>query len=463
MKIAFILLICLSFFGCSKEQKTETVPQNNEVQESMSIEQPMGIEEITQIEEEPHQTEENKLASEAFEKYRLVVSIEGERRSSALFVEFLDENTYCFCSPFGGYLWSDLAYTASEDTLSFSKFSYKNPFNIDELNELFSVDDGNQFVDFVYDENFCTFDYKGGYRNGKVLLTDGQTKTPDGTVCYIGDIQVVKKSGHLVPIENLKLREEPSANAQTGSINYAYELWGMRAEEYRHSNGFNENYILAAEDFYDEKNELSILLAGMIKNFDAVTVEQDTIDGITAPWYRICVDSEEMSISYWIFGGYIKEIDNPQTKEYEQLLFDAAVQNGLLVPRAVIEKEQEKLLNQATIIHNVGQALYLKRGEIQRNADATKEKPGYYTIYYFHENSYYSTVVEFVNNDLLQDSQIKIGMAKQDILDLWGEPHEEINSTLEYNSHELSEGFGYEITVTLKNDRVTKIVCYMEK
>ena len=123
MKIAFILLICLSFFGCSKEQKTETVPQNNEVQESMSIEQPMGIEEITQIEEEPHQTEENKLASEAFEKYRLVVSIEGERRSSALFVEFLDENTYCFCSPFGGYLWSDLAYTASEDTLSFSKFS----------------------------------------------------------------------------------------------------------------------------------------------------------------------------------------------------------------------------------------------------------------------------------------------------------------------------------------------------
>ena len=63
-----------------------------------------------------------------------------------------------------------------------------------------------------------------------------------------------------------------------------------------------------------------------------------------------------------------------------------------------------KIAYQAKIIHNVGQALYLKSGETQRNADATKEKPGYYTIYYFHENSYYSTVVEFVNNDLLQDS-----------------------------------------------------------
>ena len=327
MKITFILLICLSFFGCSKEQETETLPQNNEVQESISIESPQ------KIEEKPHKIEETKLQNESFEKYRLVVSIEGEKRSSALFVEFLDENTYCFCSPFGGYLWSDLAYKATENTLSFSKFSYKNPFNIDELNDLFSVDNEHQFVDFIYDENFCTFDYKGGYRNGKVLLTDGRTKTPEGTICHIGDTQVVKKSGYLVPIENLKLRKEPSSNAQTGSINYAYELWGMRAEEYRYSNGFNENYILANEDFYDEKNKLSILLAGMIKEFDAITIEQDTIDGITAPWYRICIDSEEMSINYWIFGGYIKEIDNPQTKDYEQLLFDSAVQNGLLVPR----------------------------------------------------------------------------------------------------------------------------------
>ena len=445
------------FFSCSKNQKTEILDQKDKTQNAIAIDV------FSEVAETNNNTTEKDFESESFEKYQLTVSIEGETRSSTLFIEFLNKNTYCFCSPFGGYLWPKLEYTLNGNTLSLSKFSYENPFNIDELNEIFSVDTQNQFVDFIYDENFCTFDYKGGYRNGKIMLTDGQTKTPDGTVCYIGDTKVVKKSGYLVPVDNLKIRKEPTIHAQTGTINYNYELLWKREEKYQNSNSFNEQYVIANEDFYDKKNTLPFLLAGLIKKFDAVTVEKDTIDEITAPWYRISIEDEATSLSYWIFGGYIKEIDNPQTKEYEQLLFDAAVQNGLLVPRAVIEKEQEKLLNQATIIHNVGQALYLKRGEIQRNADATKEKPGYYTIYYFHENSYYSTVVEFVNNDLLQDSQIKIGMAKQDILDLWGEPHEEINSTLEYNSHELSEGFGYEITVTLKNDRVTKIVCYMEK
>ena len=57
----------------------------------------------------------------------------------------------------------------TENTISLSKFSNEKPFNIEELNNLFSASGENKFIDFVYDEDFCTFDFKGGYRNGKIL------------------------------------------------------------------------------------------------------------------------------------------------------------------------------------------------------------------------------------------------------------------------------------------------------
>lgn len=457
MKVAFILLICLSFFSCSKNQKTEILDQKNKTQNAIAIDV------FSEVAETNNNTTEKDFESESFEKYRLTVSIEGETRSSTLFIEFLNENTYCFCSPFGGYLWPKLEYTLNGNTLSLSKFSYENPFNIDELNEIFSVDTQNQFVDFIYDENFCTFDYKGGYRNGKIMLTDGQTKTPDGTVCYIGDTKVVKKSGYLVPVDNLKIRKEPTIHAQTGTINYNYELLWKREEKYQNSNSFNEQYVIANEDFYDKKNTLPFLLAGLIKKFDAVTVEKDTIDGITAPWYRISIEDEATSLSYWIFGGYIKEIDNPQTKDYQQLLLDSAVQNGLLISKASIEEEKTQLLNQAQTIYDIGKVLYQKGTEIVKHADSTEEKPHYSTTYYFNGNRSYGTVVEFVNNDLIQDTPLHIGMSKQDVINLWGNPHEETYLGFEYNTHELALGFGYEISLILENDLVTKIVCTFDK
>ena len=46
------------------------------------------------------------------------------------------------------------------------------------------------------------------------------------------------------------------------------------------------------------------------KSFDAVTVRQDTIDGITAPWYRISVMLDEIYQEYvWVFGGYVRELE----------------------------------------------------------------------------------------------------------------------------------------------------------
>ena len=135
MKIIFIFLMCLSFFGCSKNQKTDEIVQNTES-------------EVIEIEEEIRVDEEIKTDEGNFEKYSLKVSILNQKKPTYLYVEFKDEDTYCFWSPFGGYLWEDLDYRMTENTISLSKFSNEKPFNIEELNNLFSASGENKFVDF---------------------------------------------------------------------------------------------------------------------------------------------------------------------------------------------------------------------------------------------------------------------------------------------------------------------------
>ena len=133
--------------------------------------------------------------------------------------------------------------------------------------------------------------------------------------------------------------------------------------------------------FYDERNVIPVLLAGKIKHFDAVTVKKDTIDGITAPWYRVNFVDEVASMDYWIFGGYVKEIEDPFTKEYEKLLCESAVQKGLLIPVAKIKEENKKLQTQALNVYDVGDLLRPNRDFIEKNATSTEEVPHYYTKY----------------------------------------------------------------------------------
>jgi len=264
---------------------------------------------------------------------RLYFSFVGETRFYAIYVEFKDENTYTFCSPFGGYLWGTYDYKLEGNTIYLAVTNDKNPFSSNEdLNKLFSSNNSNKYVDFVYDSNFSTFTITGGFRHENILLSNSKyaKPTPQGTESLIGNYKVIKKSGYLVPTENLKVRIEPNTKSDTGIIDYNYELMGMIEDEYRGSGQFNADYETMFVQ-YETKN-LSILLAGMIRSFDAVTVEKQTIDGITAPWYRIdFTDNEEGATRYyWVFGGYIKEVSDPKTKEYEQLFINSAVQKELL-------------------------------------------------------------------------------------------------------------------------------------
>lgn len=443
--LLFALIVCsVCFTACSKR---------NDIQENI---------ESTSVEENKNSNDGSKNIEK---KKRYLVSIIGETGDSALFVEFKDESSYTFFSPYGGYLWSSSDYKTNGDAISFSVMKEETPFNMKELNNLFSSKNADGHVDFVYDGNFSTFNLTGGYRNGNVgLFPDDSKPTPEGTVCMLGNTKVIKKSGCLVPVENLKVRKEPSTKAETGVIDYGFELLCLTEEEYMGTEMLNKDYAKKFER-YDSSLISPVLLAGMKKNYSAVTVDSQTIDGITAPWYRISfTDNDEGGNRYyWIFGGYIKELDNPDTKEYEQLFFDAAVKNGYLIPQAEINEKKQNAVNQSKTVLEYAEPLYKLRSVIENKHDRTEEKPKYYTIYYYNENCTYSTVVELVNNDLLASSKLKTGMKKQAVIELLGQPVESTAETIEYNTFEYTQGYGYILTFTIENNTVSKIKIYFEK
>jgi hypothetical protein len=71
-------------------------------------------------------------------------------------------------------------------------------------------------------------------------------------------------------------------------------------------------YILGT----DRKIERTITRKNAMHSFDAITVAKETIDDITAPWYRISVVLDEVySKPVWVFGGYLKEISE---EDYEK-------------------------------------------------------------------------------------------------------------------------------------------------
>lgn len=117
---------------------------------------------------------------------------------------------------------------------------------------------------------------------------------------------------YIVLLENLKLRKSPSTSAPVVSVG-----------------GIDE------ECAYSYKTR-SIEFAGNYCVIRAKTVENSTIDGITAPWYLIyAYGNDDMGMDVheaWIFGGYVKEFKESQISEikrqYKNLLKQSIINAG---------------------------------------------------------------------------------------------------------------------------------------
>ncbi len=93
---------------------------------------------------------------------------------------------------------------------------------------------------------------------------------------------------YILILENLRLREMPSLSANLVTV------YGVETDV-----GF---YL----------GNRSIELAGTVARIRARTVKEDTIDGITAPWYLIIAYGfDPMGLETkeaWVFGGYVQKV-----------------------------------------------------------------------------------------------------------------------------------------------------------
>jgi hypothetical protein len=241
------------------------------------------------------------------------------------FIEFLNESEFTFHYPYGGYSGKNLKYTLENNKLTLISENGK-PFYDDTMNKLL-FPTGNTTI-LYYEENSDDFWCKELFKNEKICLRNFKNQTEVGKECYIDRIKVIKHSGKefVLAKENLRLREKPDLQASTGGFNY--QSYFGTAESFRTGRYTYKGYKVNSFTDYP------LLLKGMTVQYEAVTVNQQTIDGIKAPWYRIILkdNSEEGAWPqrFWVFGGYLSEIENPKNPEYEEQLIQSAIEKGIL-------------------------------------------------------------------------------------------------------------------------------------
>ena len=119
----------------------------------------------------------------------------------------------------------------------------------------------------------------------------------DGVECILYP-QDEENRKYVLLLENLKIRKQPSTKAEVLTIN---------------------GYESDVGHIYEER---SVEFAGSILWVKAKSVKEDTIDGKTSPWYYIMCSDEINNFdgwSYfgWIYGGYVKEIEQNKVEEYK--------------------------------------------------------------------------------------------------------------------------------------------------
>lgn len=202
---------------------------------------------------------------------------------------------------------------------------------------------------------------------------------------------------------------------------------------------------------------------GTIVTVLAKIPKTETIGNDTGSWCYIKVEDGFEGNQYgWVFGAYFDEYDESKNEEYLQTMRKELNLNQDEFAENDEETDSEKTLQAEKILEIAGK-LYMQSKLIEKNADHQTEKKGYYTIYYSHNNCTYSVVVEFVNNYYLEDSAIKIGMKKEDVIDILGTPIEQQDNQLKYDTFFITQGYGYNLALVFENNILTKIKCDLEK
>ena len=199
---------------------------------------------------------------------------------------FKDDNTFTIDG--FDYHFCDGTYSFSKNTIKINyPFNYIDKDNIKRLKDFgLNSDKASEIIIDLDNSNIFN---EGAYISGKKVFWSDRPSASykeyivDGVKCVKYPIRIRIK-------ENLKMRKTPSLKGELVHLDY----YNYETKTY-----IEDRTVV----FKDE--EYKIL---------ARTVTEDTIDGITSPWYLInveeaCKDPSMRIEKVWIFGGYTMILD----------------------------------------------------------------------------------------------------------------------------------------------------------
>ena len=303
-----------------KESKTETNVQA--VQEEAAVEKDNGPS-FDEIRGYKSKLEYDKAVKELTPDYltgKWELEVISEKFRYIYFVFDGTDNYYIY-SPYGGYFGDHGKYSVDGNKVTL------NPVNEDTKGEvpdwLKKIWPKGIAITIVYDYDFKDFYTVGVLKNDELLFRNFVEKREPGTKCIYKGIEVIEiGTKKVVAKENLKLRNEPSVNAEEARFYYGLLL-------------IQDAYHLDEYSFpeQDENTNLNVMLKGLDGNAVAKTVKQDTINGITAPWYLVELfdyDGESMPEGFWVFGGYLEDYDESKKEQYKKELNQAAAEKKII-------------------------------------------------------------------------------------------------------------------------------------
>lgn len=309
---------------------------------------------------------------------------------------------------------------------------------------------------FTYDPDYICFEGSGCIRSEHCIFFDVTKKSPYDHKYIVDGIEIVKiREFHSVSTETMKLRKKPYLNAEAETYNYQLG---------EHDYLLNTYNIKPVND-----NNVSLLLKGYGFEVTKKTAWEDTIDGITAPWYNIwvCAGPEDITHGFWIFGGYVKklpeDVSDEQSKKNTDLFISEALRLSLVVSNtdgsfshnADFPETKDEIERKIQIAKN----LFAIKNLIRDKEDSVKKPEGYNTAYYNNGNKSLGNIVEFSNNDFLKDEPLQVGMSRKTVISILGKPTKTRVTESEYSIFHKGDGHGYDITFSYSNDKVTKIIC----
>jgi hypothetical protein len=332
----FLVVIVCGLFSCVK-----TVDKNGGIQDadnSGNSEKALAAGEKTEMAEDalsinpPAKKPEIDFSKDAIENgidlndIRTVLTIyRWTTEFEVSHISFEPDNTYrLFTAPEGAGFGSG-TYHVEGNTITVNYPSETELWKgLPETTMKWLFADRNPLV-LAYDKEYRDFRVLTCLRFEDKMLKNYAIESPFDEEYELDGFEVVKyrereRESRVLVLENLRMRELPEITADTVTLE-------------------REIYVTDADTgYYVAKSFASdIVYAHTVETFDAKTVKTDTIDGITAPWYRLRIVLNDFAprVAVWVFGGYLKELapkEHGNIKEdlkYIQSLFD----NGIIEKR----------------------------------------------------------------------------------------------------------------------------------